>query len=96
MAVSTMNFKLDENLKAEFTQLAKDLGLTSTGLLTLFVKKAVDEQGVPFEVKRTQRKYHENFYKMLETDRQKIRGQIPDDAEPLTDKDFERWEALYK
>ncbi|GAB2025064.1 hypothetical protein OfM1_11350 [Lactovum odontotermitis] len=41
MTAPTMNFKLDETLKAEFNQLAKDLGLTSTGLLTLFVKKAV-------------------------------------------------------
>jgi addiction module RelB/DinJ family antitoxin len=45
---SVQNFRVDTNLKQNFSKLAEELGVSTTSLFTAFMKKAVDIQGVPF------------------------------------------------
>lgn len=72
---TTMNFKIDEKLKADFKELAESMGLTSTAMLTMFVKRAVDDQALPF--------YPENrFYNKMtmevlaETEQLEVQGKL--------------------
>jgi DNA-damage-inducible protein J len=70
MTTQTMNFKIDSVLKERFAKLAKDLGLSNSSLLTLLIKRTVDEQGIPFEVKvvepeKTRAQELEEFEQML-------------------------------
>jgi DNA-damage-inducible protein J len=49
--VST-NINLDADLKKSAQELFNDLGLDLTTAITLFLKQAVREQAIPFEIKR--------------------------------------------
>lgn len=51
MAQTSINIRLDEDLKKEFNALCEDLGLNITTAINIFIKKSVNEWGIPFEVK---------------------------------------------
>lgn len=44
--------RVDAGLKDEFDETAAELGLTPTAALTVLMKRFVDEEGFPFEVKK--------------------------------------------
>lgn len=46
------NITLDPNLKLSAQNLFSDLGLDLSTAITLFLKQAIREQGIPFEIKR--------------------------------------------
>jgi DNA-damage-inducible protein J len=48
-----MNFKLDAKLKEQFEKVAEGIGINSSALLNILIKRTVVENGVPFEVKVT-------------------------------------------
>ena len=50
MGQTTVNFRMDENLKHDFDRLCNDLGLTMTTAFTVFAKKATRENRIPFEL----------------------------------------------
>lgn len=50
MAQTNINIRIDEDLKEEFTEFCDNVGLTVTGAFTLFARKAVREQKIPFEI----------------------------------------------
>lgn len=91
MTTSTINFKIDDELKKEFQKLSKELGLTTTSFLTMFVKKAVTEQGAPFEV-RVQNKVYKQLW---QEEQEKILGIIEDDAKDIPGDYFEKVKAKY-
>lgn len=95
MSSQSMNFKLDGELKQQFIKLADDLGLTSTNMLTMYVKRAVAEQGIPFDVKVTSRasRLYETLYA---EEYAKINKIIPDDAEIISENDLNEYRGLYK
>lgn len=95
MSTGTINFKIDNELKAQFQQLAKDLGANTTTLLTMFVKKAVDEQGIPFEVK-VKPQLSEAYQQLLAEEHAKIIGLMPDDAVELNEKHIDEYRGLYQ
>ena len=47
-----VTIRMDAKLRKEATMLFEDLGLSLNQALTLFVKQAVREQRIPFEIKR--------------------------------------------
>ena len=47
-----VTIRMDAKLRKEATMLFEDLGLSLNQALTLFVKQAVREQKIPFEIKR--------------------------------------------
>lgn len=50
MAKDVQTFRVERELKKEFAKLAEDIGLTPTAMLTAFMKKSVDIQGLPFSL----------------------------------------------
>ncbi|MCL1906389.1 MAG: type II toxin-antitoxin system RelB/DinJ family antitoxin [Propionibacteriaceae bacterium] len=49
---ATISVRLDDDLKKQADELFHDFGLTMSAALTMFVKQAVREQAIPFEVTR--------------------------------------------
>ena len=56
MATTNLNVRIDENLKKEAETLFADLGLNLSSAITVFLKSAVEYRGIPFEIKKTDRK----------------------------------------
>ncbi len=54
MANVNLTVRIDENLKSQADDLFSDFGLSTNAAITMFIKQAVREQRIPFEVKRTQ------------------------------------------
>lgn len=52
MATTNINIRVDENLKKEADQLFSDFGLSMSTAITMFLKSAVSNGGIPFEIKR--------------------------------------------
>lgn len=50
MAQVSINIRMDEDLKKQFTKLCDDLGMNFTTAINIFAKKAISEWGIPFEV----------------------------------------------
>ena len=44
--------RMDDNLKKQAEDLFNDLGMNLTTAFTIFVKQAIREQGIPFEITR--------------------------------------------
>lgn len=52
MTTTNINVRIDSDLKQEAEALFNDLGLTMSAAITMFLKSAVNHDGIPFEVKR--------------------------------------------
>ena len=52
MTTTNINVRVDTKLKQSAENLFKDLGLNISSAITMFLKKAVSVDGIPFEVKR--------------------------------------------
>jgi len=50
MAQASVNIRMDEDLKHDMESLCQRLGLNLTTAVTVFFKKAVMEQAIPFKV----------------------------------------------
>lgn len=50
MATSTVNIRMDSELKRQFEAFCSDMGLSVTAAFTVFAKKAVREYRIPFEI----------------------------------------------
>lgn len=50
MATTTVNVRMDENLKKDFERLCNELGLNMSTAMNIFAKMAVRKQGIPFEL----------------------------------------------
>ena len=48
---ATLTIRLDPKLKSESEQVLKELGLTPSQAITLFLKQVVYQRGLPFEIK---------------------------------------------
>ena len=56
MATTNLNIRIDENLKKQAEILFSDLGLNMSSAITVFLRSAVDYKGIPFEIRKTERK----------------------------------------
>lgn len=52
MATVNVTIRMDENLRKEAANLFDDLGMGLNQAITIFVKQAVREQKIPFEISR--------------------------------------------
>lgn len=50
MAQSSINIRMDAELKREFDALCNDMGMTMTTAMTIFAKTMVRENRIPFEI----------------------------------------------
>ena len=51
---STIQVRVDDELKSKSDQLFKDLGLDTTSAIRIFLTQAVANNGFPFEIKRVE------------------------------------------
>ena len=54
MATANINVRVDKELKQEAEVLFNELGLNMSSAITIFLKKAVSSNGIPFDLKRAQ------------------------------------------
>ena len=70
---STIQVRVDDDLKAKSDSLFKDLGTDSTTAIRIFLTQAVAHNGFPFEIKRNGAAYapmtEEDMLQKLETSR---------------------------
>lgn len=52
MATTNITVRMDTELKKQAEALFSELGLSMSAALTVFVKQAVYEHGIPFEIRR--------------------------------------------
>ena len=52
MASVNVSVRMDENLKKQFEAFCEDVGLTMSSAITVFAKKTVTENRIPFEIGR--------------------------------------------
>ena len=55
MAQTSIQIRIDESTKNEFTKLCDNLGLTVTTACCAFIKRAILEQRIPFELSLTEK-----------------------------------------
>lgn len=55
---STIQIRVDDELKAETDKLFKDLGTDTTTAIRMFLTQAVAHNGFPFEIKRCATEYN--------------------------------------
>lgn len=52
MSNTNINIRIDSDLKKNADELFNDLGLNMSTAITMFLRSAVNNNGIPFEVKR--------------------------------------------
>ena len=52
MATTNINVRVDSSLKQEAEALSTDLGLNMSSAINMFLRSAINYNGIPFEVKR--------------------------------------------
>lgn len=50
--MANVSIRLEDTLKKQAEELFNDLGMNLTTAFTIFVKQAIREQGIPFEITR--------------------------------------------
>lgn len=50
MAQSNVNIRMDEDLKRQFDYVCEELGMNMSTAITIFAKKMIRENAIPFEV----------------------------------------------
>lgn len=50
MAQSNVNIRMDEELKRQFDYVCEELGMNMSTAITIFAKKMIRENAIPFEV----------------------------------------------
>ncbi len=48
--MSQINIRMDDNLKKQADELFNELGLNMSTAITMFIRQAVRQKGIPFEV----------------------------------------------
>ena len=51
MGQSTISIRVDDKLKKSFDELCNEIGLSNSAAVTIFMKAAVREQRIPFELR---------------------------------------------
>lgn len=51
MAKTTMNIRMDSNIKEEAGKIFSNLGMDMTTAINIFLRQAIQHRGLPFEVK---------------------------------------------
>lgn len=55
MASKNVTIRMDEDLRKDAEALFDELGMTLSGAITVFLKQAVREQRIPFEIQKEPR-----------------------------------------
>lgn len=76
MAQTTINIRIDEDLKKEMENLFHEFGMSTTTAFTIFAKAVVRERRIPFEIAAPDQFYNEtNVARLLSSIQQLNQGQ---------------------
>jgi len=59
---SLIQVKIDKELKEQADRLFNELGLDTTTAIRIFLKQAINKDGLPFSIRRKKRDYDAEFY----------------------------------
>ena len=62
MAQTTINIRMDEGLKTNFSKFCENVGMSMTTAFCMFAKNTVRNQTLPFEVTTKKRKERDPFW----------------------------------
>ncbi|MGL4484491.1 MAG: type II toxin-antitoxin system RelB/DinJ family antitoxin [Anaerovoracaceae bacterium] len=48
--MANLNIRVDENVKSDFQKVCSNVGMDMTTAFTVFMKKTINENGIPFQV----------------------------------------------
>lgn len=89
MTTVSISFKADKNIKTELDRIAKEIGISTSALLNILIKRTVVENGIPFDVKAYETNYLDRFDEETQTEIIKElaieKGLIPDDSTSVND-----------
>jgi DNA-damage-inducible protein J len=51
MSTASLNIQIDSDLKRQSEEIFNELGLTMSSALTIFLRRTVNNRGIPFELK---------------------------------------------
>ena len=81
--MTSINVRIDDNLKYDVENLFEELGMTISGAINIFLRQALRERAIPFEIKAKtdEEKYNEYFTpqvvkEILDSEEQAKRGEI--------------------
>jgi len=77
--LTSLNIKIDRNLKLEADALFHALGMTLSSAINIFVRQAVQEQAIPFQIHLNEKAKFHTLLDTMRADAQK-RGFLTDDA----------------
>lgn len=94
MSSVVISFNTDENVKKELDRIATEIGISTSALLNILVKRTVMENGIPFVVKAGSEgqdfnepisKFNEETQKAIIKEMAIEVGLLPDDSKEITD-----------
>lgn len=84
MATTSLNIRIDEDLKKRAEQLFAELGLNMSSAITVFLRSCIDYNGIPFEIRKTNNAVAVNDEELLSV------------SKSLIDKNRQAYEVLSK
>ena len=96
--MANVSIRMDDALKKQAEELFNDLGMNLTTAFTIFVKQAIREQGIPFEItKETPNNETLSALREVEEMKKKHVQLIKEsfDIQGITDVDIKRWIEIW-
>ena len=87
MKTVSYNVRLEEDIKEKAVETFSAVGLTLSQAINVFLKKAIEEKGIPFEVKA--RKHHPSVYEDVAKARKQEGGMTLEELKA----DMSKWRA---
>ena len=50
MAQSSLTIRLDEDIKAQFSEVCESMGIPATTAITIFIRQVIRDRAIPFPV----------------------------------------------
>lgn len=66
MATTTINIRIDSDIKPQFEEFCKNIGMSMSGAFNVFAHQAVREQKIPFNITAGDRFYSAHNIEALE------------------------------
>lgn len=74
--MTAINIRMEDDLKASFSAVCENIGMSISTAITVFAKKVVAENGIPFKVKVDPFYSEENMARLRESIKQAEEGKL--------------------
>ena len=76
MAQTTLHVRMDEDMKKMFDEFCNDLGMSMSTAVCLFVKQALKEQKIPFELSTSKEKPPKTPFELPTSEKRVVSNRI--------------------